>query len=328
MGIGMQAQTLPPGNWYQEATINGVDVPKRRTTDTSELRWTNLVKPLIQKDGGVCTDLGCNAGFYSRKLADLGFAAIGVEREQEFLAHARYWEEMEPKGVKIVDADINDYNLQCSSLLLLCQVHYWLEPPQVTALVEKIKGKAVDVIVVGKHKALRPLHPMFGNIPNARVHKSPCDMESLRTIFSDWNEIESTSGPKHFSILFRNKYLYEKSVWDINTEQNQFTDILYPAFGEFVDLILGEKVFRTEETSYYKYLTHRGFKNKDSLVKRHTELIYSILEHGIKEPLTLKEGNVYDGHHRLIIARKLNLKKLICRDKENAHIRLGVKNAE
>ena len=323
MQANIQPQ-IPPGNWYQEATINGVSVPQRRTQDTSELRWQNLVKPLIQKDSGVCTDLGCNAGFYSRKMADLGFTAIGAEKSPEFLAHARYWESMEPKGVRIVDADINEYNLQCSSIVLLCQVHYWLEPSLVTALVEKIKGKAIDVIVVGKHKALKPMHPMFGNMPNARVHKSPCDMESLRAIFSDWDEIDHTSGEKHYSILFRNRYLFKKGVNDIGPEKNTTTTMLYSSFGEFVNLVLSGNDFDPKTREYYKYLTWRGFKNKDDLIKRHTDLIKSIREDGIKEPLTLIDDTVYDGHHRLIIARKLKLEKVICRNKENAHIRLRV----
>jgi len=309
---------IPPGVWYQEATINGVKMPQRRTEDTTEKRWENLVEPLVRKDGGVCIDLGCNAGFYSRKMVDKGFDVIGVEREPEFLAHARYWEEQDPKGVKIVEADINDYDLPCASVVILAQVHYWMTPEQIKALVDKLKRKAVDVIVVGSHVPLKasPDHP------NARVHKSQCDLETLRGYFEGWDEMDVESDVQHFSMLFRNPTLFVMGVNDITREHKEKTDRLYPAFEKFVITVYSPDLW--EYTGdYYDYLEWRGFDAYKTMEK-HVDLIFSILDDGIKEPLTLIDDCVIEGHHRLIIARQLGIKKVVCRSREHAAIRLPV----
>ena len=78
-------------NWYQEATIKGVKMSQRRNRDTNEKRWKNLIEPLLPFTDGndrLFMELGSNAGFYLRKMSDLGFKTIGVEIEDEFVAHA------------------------------------------------------------------------------------------------------------------------------------------------------------------------------------------------------------------------------------------------
>ena len=103
----------PPGTWYQEAKILGKKMPQRRLKDTNEKRWKRYVEPLISFESGVFTDLGCNAGFYCRKMIDKGFTVYGVEKSTEFINHAYYWETCHPKGVKFYHSDIMNYRLTC-----------------------------------------------------------------------------------------------------------------------------------------------------------------------------------------------------------------------
>ena len=67
----------PPGLWYQNATINGVAMPTRsRRRNTHERRWRTFVKPLLPLEDGTdrtFIELGCNAGFYLRKMKDRGY---------------------------------------------------------------------------------------------------------------------------------------------------------------------------------------------------------------------------------------------------------------
>lgn len=300
---------LPPGKWYQEATINGQKVPTRRKSDTNQKRWENFIKPFVEKGTGRFTDLGCNAGFYCRKMADLGYLSEGVEIEQEFIDHNRYWEEQDPKGVRLVECDINDYEVWASKYTLLANIHYWLTPEQNEALEKQLREKSLNVIVIGRYKTLKR-------------HKSPCDMKYLKELFKDWDIGGIQEHKKHFSILFKNKYLVEKDVSEL-THYQQFmkSKKFLPAYTDFINKVLAGEKFDKSKSDYAEYLRWRKFKNKKTLLKRHTDLIFDMKENGIKNPLLvgriidgeLDKNRLKDGDHRLIVAKCLGINKIICK---------------
>jgi len=89
-----------------------------------------------------------------------------------------------------------------------------------------------------------------------------------------------------------------------------------------IDDVLAEKEFDPVKTDYFKYFKWRKFKNKGSLFRRHVRLIHSMKEHGLyKDPLIIgrvvkghyEPNRLVDGDHRLIVAKKLGIKKVICR---------------
>ena len=301
----------PPGRWYQEATINGKEMPFRRRSDTNEKRWNKFIRPILPFVGSDRTfvDLGCNAGFYCRKMADLGFKTIGVEREAMFLRHGAYWETLDPKGVKLVKDDVNDYQLPSNHLTLLANVHYWLTLDQFTKLIEKFAQKSLYVIVIGRYKTLER-------------HHSSCDEATLRGNFESWEAGEIVYGSKHFSIIFKNPQLLEKNVEDLSFfQQFMKSKRFLPAYNQLIDLVLSGKDFDPLKTDYYAYLTWRGFKNKDELLARHIDLVGDIKENGIREPLEIgrtikgvyEENRLVDGDHRLIVAMGLGLKSVVCK---------------
>ena len=301
---------IPPGEWYQEATVHGVQMPTRRTNDTNEKRWHKFIKPLIEGPiVGRMTDLGCNAGFYCRKFSDLGFKATGVERDPEVLRHNYWWEEHEPKGVRVVESDINDYSPSCSDYVLLANVHYWLTPAHLQTLVQKLNDRALNVILIGRYNT-------------ASVHKSPADLQFLRKLFRGWQEKRVIKGVKHFSVLFRNPTLISRSVDDLFTKQQFFKSSRFlPSYSRLIDDILEGKNGNYQDSEYHKYLLWRGFKDSTELLKRHVDLVASIQQEGTKDPLLIgrvvngkyEPDRLVDGDHRLIVAKKLGIQNVICR---------------
>ncbi|OGM29332.1 hypothetical protein A2630_01950 [Candidatus Woesebacteria bacterium RIFCSPHIGHO2_01_FULL_44_10] len=290
--------------WYQEAVINGVAMPFQRHRDTSQKRWERFIRPLLPSGRGLLVDLGCNAGFYMRKAADLGFTTIGVEIDEDYLEHARYWESQDPRGVTIIKEDISKYDLPACQVALLANVHYWLTKPQLTKLVNNLKERVLSVIVVGRHA-------------RSQRHKSPCDLTSLRALFSDFIGDKSVIGYKHYSVIFINPRLTEKNVDEVFNNQPLVRSRKFlPSFSKLID-----DPSDPTNSDYYRYLKWRGFENPKELLMGRVDLIADVRKNGIKNPLLLgrtvngqyEKDRLSDGDHRIVIAKKLGIKKVICK---------------
>ncbi|MFA7195738.1 MAG: methyltransferase domain-containing protein [Candidatus Neomarinimicrobiota bacterium] len=299
---------VPKGKWYQEAVINGMTMPTRRIHDTNEKRWKKFIEPLIELDSGFVTDLGCNAGFYCRKFAERGFRATGVERSTEFFRHAEYWESSDPRGVRLINCDITEYSLWTAHYVLLANVHYWLTPEDLEKLVTQCRNKALHVILIGRY------NPYKG-------HKSPGHLGFLEKLFDGWNEGKVIKGDKHFSVIFSNPDLVARDVDDIfHFQQLYKSQKFLPSYNALIDDVLAGRKFDPLETEYFEYCRWRRFKNKAGMVQRHINLVYSMRDEGVREPLTIgrmvdgkyEPNRLVDGDHRLIVAKKLGIKSLIC----------------
>jgi len=285
---------VPTGKWYQEATINGVAMPTRRKTDTNAKRWEQFVLPLMPHKGTM-VDLGCNAGFYLRAATDLGMRAIGVEREPEFLAHARYWELHDSKGVTIVEQDVRDFTLPMASVVLMANFHYWLTPEEMDLLVAKLRKTTVSCILIGRHR------PMAS-------HKSDCRLTYLRKAFDGWTQERVIDGKKHFSVKFSNPDLFERDTEELfHHQQLAKSRKFLPSYRKMIET--------GDNTDYIAYLQWRKFRGVRVLLKRHTRLIHSVKTGGFLEPLTVVGDKVVDGDHRLILAKTTGIDTMVCRNK-------------
>ena len=301
---------IPKGLWYQEAVIKGIKMPTKRTNDTNENRWNSFIKPMFvyklpqEGDERLFIELGCNAGFYLRKAVDLGYRAIGVENNSTYIGHAKYWEKQDPKGVSIVDSDLNLYKLPAAYVILLANVHYWLSPEELTTLVDKLSKSAIYVIVVGRNKS-------------KTVHKSACDKDSLKKSFCAWKSIKIIPAEKHYSALFKNPNLIEKDTEELFDCQPFIKSTRFlSSYTKLIEKVLtGEKVdYITDD--YYKYILWRRFKKPELLWQKHCNLIKNVAEYNIMVPINVGRNHDYnkldDGNHRLIIANYLGIRKVIC----------------
>lgn len=282
-------------DWYQEATINGVKMKQRRHGDTSEKRWKNLIEPLMPK-GERFLELGSNAGFYLRKAKDMGYKeVIGIEMEDEFVEQARYWEENEPKGVVTIHADLNGYEFSVADVVLLANIIYWLTPEERDELLKLLVMKAVNVIVVGRHRKLKP-------------HKSDCTPESILKMFSKWELVGSKDDGKHVSFLFKNPELCIRNIDEIKLQEPDLKDeYMIPAY---------RWLLRGYDEPYYDYLEHRGSKEPEitRLLNKKKYIINDILKNGMLKPIKIRNNNeIFDGDHRLLIAKHLGFETVVCR---------------
>ena len=314
---------IPTGKWNHEATINGVKMKTRRNDDPSEGRWNAFIKPLLPFEKGEerrITDLGCNAGFYMRQFADLGYNAIGIERDTMFLEHARYWEKNDPKGIKIIEGDLNEFDIPVSSIVVLAQVHYWLTPEQLKKIVKKLKDRAQYVTVIGRHRRVDG-SVVEGDTVLQNL-KSPSGADQLKLTFGEWNVLKTVYGEgknfRHFSMLFKNPAIEERDIDELELyPPNMKYKGFLPAFNKVIDSVLAGK--KVDSVDYLEYLTKRKFADRDEVLKKHIKLIKDMVENGIGEPFTVgrimkdeyNKNGIWDGDHRYAVARKISIKKLL-----------------
>lgn len=307
------------GLWYQEAVINGVAMPRRRRgNDTSERRWEIFIEPfMIPGEGRRFIELGSNAGFYLRKARELGYEAIGVEKDPLFLAQARYWEAQDPVGVQTVEADLNNYDIPVAHTVLLANILYWQTPEQVAALVKQLRQKALFVIVLGRHQPLKS-------------HRSDCRAEYLSQQFHDW-EVATVSIPpdKHFSVKFRNPSMHEVGIDDVEVFDYGVThkrDYFVKAFWHFLRKLDTGQPIKDSTTKYYKYLCMCQIKRRKrtELFQRYASMFEDIRHRGLQKPLYVEKAEdrfiLLDGDHRYLIAKYLGHPRILVTTEYVRHI--------
>jgi len=293
--------------WYQNAVINGRAMPAQRERDTSQLRWAELLAPLVNPDGDgrLFLDLGCNAGFYCREAAALGYRTLGIDKEPEFIEQARLWEREEPAGVRIRQADMREFEIPACHTALLASVHYWLEDAELDDLLARLRERSLFLIVQGKHRGPSTIHPDR--------------LQLLKRVWGDWFIVDQTRTRKHYAVLLRSPALFEAETGElystrlaIATEQERE---FFTTFERFVRLALEGKPFDHSQTGFAEYLRKQRLRYRDFLMWAYVRLVEDICRNGVQEPLIAYRDThqVRNGHHRLVIARVLGIKHLICR---------------
>jgi SAM-dependent methyltransferase len=283
----------PPGNWYQDATINGVKMPAVRRRDTSHKRWETFIRPhlSISENNETFLDLGCNAGFYCRQATDIGFKSIGIEKDLNPYRQALYWESCEPKGVRFVHDDICECDIPKVDVALMSCVHYWLTDHELKGVERTLRGRAKKVIVMARRR-------------KAEVHASSPVYDILKKRFENWTCGRLIKSGMHYSVVFTNTSIGNTEIVkvdDIFKKQQLARSRFYSAFGALVKT--------GDVREYVNYLKWRGFPKERA--NRQIKLIQDIKKNGIQNPLVMEGDRVVDGDHRLIIAKILGIKKVI-----------------
>jgi len=268
---------------------------------THEKRWKQLVGPLVNTDGQdrLFLDLGCNAGFYMQKAVGLGYRAVGVEREPGFIAQA-------PKELEIVQGDVTLYQPPSSYLTLMACVHYHQADAKVESILHQLFYSTANLLVMGRHKG--------------RVTSKP-DQKHLMRLLRGWDLVDSRKTDKFYTVLVKNRMVSEFDVEELyeNTVNHTkkvggHTDFFEP-FAEFVRRVsVGDKQ-EYDKTPFWAYLRKRGLRYRHGLCFWYEHLIEQSMRKGIDSMLINKGPVVIDGHHRLVIARELGIKRLISRSK-------------
>ena len=287
---------VPEGRWYQEANINGVEMPRRRKNDSNEERWNEFIKPLITLGHNEVVDAGCNAGFYSRKMKALGYKVTGIEQSVKYFNHAKYWEEQSPKGIKLINDSLLNYDYSQTDMVLMANVHYWITEKDLFTLSEKFKNIS-KLIIIGRHK-------------HNKEHISKPDLETLKKYFTDFTLEKvimgkSKMGKKHYSVLFTKKHKNIKAltVQECFPKQNcSKSTRLYPSFKKMIET--------GDITDYQAYLKRRKFRNIKKTIKRHKHLIADMKAEKKPEPIVMDGDFIVDGVHRLIVAFVLGWKTI------------------
>ena len=116
--------------------------------------------------------------------------------------------------------------------------------------------------------------------------------------------------------------LVKKKVEDIVIFQQFIKSKRFlPSYEKLIDTVLSGVEFDPIKTEYFEYLKWRRFKNIRELLPRHIELIKNVSAGGLTSPLVIgrtvdgeyHENRLYDGDHRLIIARKIGIEDVICK---------------
>jgi len=299
---------LPPGKWYQEATINGVKMRTFRRRDTNEGRWNNLIKPLIV-EGDAFLELGCNAGFYLRKAKDMGFRkAIGMEKDANYLRHAAYWESCEPKGIEVIAGAISpNFNwdeIPMVDTCLLANFHYWLTDEELKDCIGKLWNKTVYCLVIGRG--------------NHITHTSKADKDTLLENFKRWKVVAERKYDKFYSVLFKSD-LDSYNVDSLYKLQQLTRSRKYEkAFTALIrDVMEGRKIIPAP-TLFYEYTQWRQRRWPAPKIEAYVEgwikLIKEITAKGLNRPLLCNLNNhILDGDHRIMIAKQMGWKNVIVR---------------
>lgn len=266
-----------------------------------EKRWAQLIEPLVPTDGKdrLFLDLGCNAGFYMQKAQKLGYRAVGVEKNPGFIAQA-------PADLEIVREDVTTYQPPASYLTLLACVHYHQEPAQVEAILHQLFYSTANLLVMGRHKG--------------KVTSRP-DRKHLMRLLKGWDWEMARETDKFYTVRVKNRMVAEFNVEELYASTVEHTkkvgghtDFFEP-FAEFVHRVARGDKQEYEKTQFWAYLRKRGLRYRHGLCFWYQHLIEQAMKKGIDSMLINKGPVVIDGHHRLVIARELGIKRLISRSK-------------
>jgi len=272
---------------------------KSETGPTSK-RWKTFIEPLIpytQGNGRKFVDLGCSEGFYCRKMIEKGFKTVGMDLNVKY---AKEWEEEDPKGIKLIEGDINQWDVPLCHIACLALVHYWQKSEDLDKLIELLRFRAGFVIVMGRHKP-------------SSTHKSDCRKEEVLRLFKNFKFVKIIEGEKHYSILFRNRKIIERptrKLFHLVGNSRSF----YPRFRQFIYAVLSSKEdFNPYKHRYYKVLKAKVMRHK---LLDHVKLIEDVNKNReFKTPIKVcHRKKIVDGCHRIILAHELKIETLLCEE--------------
>lgn len=281
-------------------------------------KWYNFILPFLSSaescEEETFIDIGCNAGLFLQSAKEFGFKkVIGVESNKGAYDNAIKYRDKNNFNYEVINDTMQnsiDY-LPVADVVVLSNVHYYLTENEFIEYIDKLKEKALHVIVITAEKK-----------PNIKYAAS--DIKSIRNYFKNWQEIDvidikkdDTPHSRHLtSICFRNNLLDRVSIDSLDNGNNQQRDFLD-------ELDKGIDLFKT---NYYRrlksYRRHTGSKqeiwSKERLIKYMTdrvELYEDVKKKGLIDPILVGDKNrIKDGNHRHEIMRHLGHKTILIKN--------------
>jgi len=121
------------GPWFHDLELEGVrTAPDHPLGSFLDDLWLSIEPALpSEMDGQTVLDVGCNAGFYSLKLAARGARVTGIDTDARYLAQARFAASVLDVDLKLHRMDVYDIDLLGRSFdyVLFMGVLYHLRHP-------------------------------------------------------------------------------------------------------------------------------------------------------------------------------------------------------
>lgn len=98
------------GPWFHDLDLNGVrTAPEHPLGSFLSDLWATVL-PAFPEDmtGKTVLDIGCNAGFYTFKLAERGARVTGIDHDPHYLKQARYAAEVLGHDVELLELEAYD----------------------------------------------------------------------------------------------------------------------------------------------------------------------------------------------------------------------------
>jgi tRNA (mo5U34)-methyltransferase len=98
------------GPWFHDLELDGErTAPDHPLGSFLEDLWS-VIEPAFPRDLSGCTvlDIGCNAGFYSLRLAERGARVTGIDHDPRYLAQARLAADVRGVDIRFLRLDVYD----------------------------------------------------------------------------------------------------------------------------------------------------------------------------------------------------------------------------
>lgn len=238
--------------------------------------------------------MGCNAGFYGRRLRRCGWSVTGMDLD---IRQATLWESDQPSGVEFIQGDIGRWDMPYAELAVAACVLYWLDEKTLERMVEGMRHRIASVIVMSR----RASHPS---------HHSNGTLRWMRTVFRLWEPGEVIEHGHHYATIFRNRKIRSIRTRDLarmSYRSNRFRR----TFSDLVERVKAGKSFAPEDTPYYRYLCSVASSWR---FERTVGLIRSVLKGGVTTPVRICNGRILDGDHRVFLAQRFGIGYLLAED--------------
>jgi tRNA (mo5U34)-methyltransferase len=106
----LQERVEELGPWFHDLDLHGVRTAPYHPLGSFLLDLWEQVEPAFPENlsGRTVLDIGCNAGFYSIRLARKGARVIGIDHDPRYLAQARFAAEVLGLDIRYEQLDVYD----------------------------------------------------------------------------------------------------------------------------------------------------------------------------------------------------------------------------
>lgn len=299
---------------HQNIILDGQDMGdaeiRKNSAFCNEGKWNNFIAPLLPQ-GDTFIEYGSNAGMYLNLASDKYKRVIGIERDKNDCKIAEKYREQNNKGYKIINADLNNFDLATlplADVTLFANFHYHQHIDEFRRLLDKLETRTCYIIIVSVNDKKSP------------HWRAQADSDSVRKYLKHWRLFDAisencykfkndTHPRRMFSMIFKSSKIEKIPLNEVNLMGTKEAKG-YEYGREFVKEVLDGAEY--QETKYYTQINklrhHDWSQTKiDDFIKQKYNLVYDMSLQGQKEPLILdNKMRLVDGIHRFLILETIN----------------------